>query len=65
MLLSKKQIFEIADRAEKVCYGTQSRDGRQVAIENAIREALMLVMTERIQVQIAPVTGILDLNKRD
>lgn len=65
MLLTKKQISDIADRAEKVCYETTSRTSRHVTIENAIREALMLVMTERFQMNIAPVTGILDLNKRD
>ncbi len=65
MLLTRKQIVELADRAEKVCYETTSRNSRQVAIENAIREALLMVMTERFQMNIAPVTGILDLNKRD
>lgn len=55
------EIHRIAARAEDTIKNTQSRSSHLMCVENAIREALQLVI-DRMDIQMAPVS--LDLGKQ-
>lgn len=67
LILTNDEIWDIADKAEKACNSTQSRDARQRSIENAIRTALMKQIFKLVT--IVPATqaivpqGVLNLTK--
>lgn len=54
------EIHRIAARAEDTINNTNSRSNHHMCVENAIREALQLVI-DRMDIQMSPVT--LDLGK--
>jgi hypothetical protein len=55
-----QEIYNLADRAEAAIYSSNSRTADKHIIENAIRNALQIVI-DRMDIQIAPVS--LDLGK--
>lgn len=55
------EIYRIATRAEDTIKNTTSRSSHLMCVENAIREALQLVI-DRMDIQMAPVS--LDLGKQ-
>jgi hypothetical protein len=55
-----QEIYNIAERAELAIYSSNSRTADKHIIENAIRNALQIVI-DRMDIQIAPVS--LDLGK--
>ena len=54
------EIWKIANRAEDVIKNTNSRSSHQMCVENAIREALQIVI-DRMDIQMAPIS--VDLSK--
>lgn len=55
------EIYRIASRAEDVIKNTTSRSSHQMCVENAIRQALQLVI-DRMDIQLTPIQ--LDLGKQ-
>jgi hypothetical protein len=55
-----QEIYNTAERAELAIYSSNSRTADKHIIENAIRNALQIVI-DRMDIQIAPVS--LDLGK--
>jgi len=55
------EIYRIATRAEDTIKNTTSRSSHLMCVENAIREALQIVI-DRMDIQMNPVT--LDLGKQ-
>jgi hypothetical protein len=55
-----QEIYNLADRAEAAIYNSGARTADKHIIENAIRNALQIVI-DRMDIQIAPVS--LDLGK--
>lgn len=50
-LLTQNEIHKIAARAEDVINNTNSRSNHHMAVENAVREAIQL-MIEKLDIQI-------------
>ena len=59
---TSQEIYNIAERAETAIYHSNSRTADKLVIENAIRNALALVI-DRMDIQIPQPIG-LDLSKR-
>lgn len=55
------EIYTLAERAEAAIYNSGARAADKLIIENAIRNALQIVI-DRMNIQIAPVS--LDLSKQ-
>ena len=55
------EIYALSERAEAAIYASNSRNADKLIIENAIRNALQIVI-ERMEIQIAQPIGI-DLSK--
>jgi hypothetical protein len=56
-----QEIYNIADRAEGAIYNSGSRSADKMIIENAIRNALQIVV-DRLNIQVAPIS--IDLSKQ-
>lgn len=56
-----QEIYNIADRAEDIINNTTSRSNHRMCIENAIRQALFIVV-ERMNIQV-PDALYIDLTK--
>ena len=55
-----QEIYNIAERAEAAIYSSGARAADKLIIENAIRNALQIVI-DRMDIQLAPIA--LDLSK--
>lgn len=60
-LLSPQEIYKIAERTEDTINNTNSRSNHRMAVENAIREAVQL-MIDKLNIQIVSPFQI-DLSK--
>jgi len=60
-LLSPQEIYKIAERAEDTINNTNSRSNHRMVVENAIREAVQL-MIDKLNIQIVSPFQI-DLSK--
>lgn len=56
-----QEIYNLADRAEQAIYNSGARNADKLIIENAIRNALQIVI-DRMDIQLSPVS--LDLSKQ-
>lgn len=56
-----KEIWDIAERTEIAIYASGSRSADKIIIENAIRQALQIVV-DRLDISVHPIT--IDLTKQ-
>jgi hypothetical protein len=56
-----QEIYNIADRAEGAIYSSGSRSADRMIVENAIRNALQIVV-DRLNIQVAAIS--IDLSKQ-
>jgi hypothetical protein len=56
-----QEIYNIAERAELAVYTSNSRTADRLIIENAIRNALQVVV-DRLNIHVAPIS--IDLSKQ-